>query len=56
MITIVEPLFAAGMAIVLFGEWLSALQWTGFAVVLVALFALESPQSLRDRLSGKRPL
>ncbi len=56
MITIVEPLLAAGMAFLLFGEWLSALQWTGFAVVLVALFALESPQSLRDRLSGKRPL
>jgi len=41
MITLIEPLLAAGAAWLIFGEDFSPMQWLGFAVVLFALFMFE---------------
>ncbi len=54
MITTIEPLLAVVMAILVFEEVLTTLQWFGLALVLFALSVLESPKSWRDRLRLKR--
>ncbi len=50
MLATTEPLMAVIMAMLLFGETLSALQWAGMALVLFALTVLESPPALRTKL------
>ena len=43
MITVAEPVFAILLAMVLFGERLSAVQWFGVVAVVVGLLLLETP-------------
>jgi drug/metabolite transporter (DMT)-like permease len=38
-----EPLFGIGFAMLLLGEWLSAWQWAGVALVVAGLVAFEAP-------------
>jgi drug/metabolite transporter (DMT)-like permease len=44
MITVVEPVFTIFMAMALFGERLSAIQWLGVFVVVGGLLLLETPR------------
>jgi drug/metabolite transporter (DMT)-like permease len=52
MITVVEPVFAILLAMVLFGERLSAVQWFGVAGVVAGLLLLETPIDVANRLLG----
>jgi drug/metabolite transporter (DMT)-like permease len=52
MITVAEPVFAILLAMVLFGEHLSAIQWFGVAVVVAGLLLLEMPTNATERLLG----
>ena len=52
MITVIEPVFAILLAMVLFGERLSALQWFGVAVVVAGLLLLETPVDATNRFVG----
>ncbi|MEM7225216.1 MAG: DMT family transporter [Pseudomonadota bacterium] len=45
LLSIIEPVFTILLAMALFGETLSALQWIGVALVLGGLFAAEAPGS-----------
>jgi drug/metabolite transporter (DMT)-like permease len=50
LLACVEPLFAALLALVFLGQQLSIIEWFGFFVVLVAIFAFEQ-LGLRQRKS-----
>jgi drug/metabolite transporter (DMT)-like permease len=50
MITVAEPVFAILLAMVLFGERLSAVQWFGVVAVVVGLLLLETPVNATSRL------
>jgi len=52
MLTVVEPVFTILMAMALFGESLSAVQWLGVAVVVAGLLLLEMPANAVNRLTG----
>jgi drug/metabolite transporter (DMT)-like permease len=49
MITVVEPVFTILLAMVLFGEHLSAVQWFGVVVVVIGLLLLETPLTAANR-------
>jgi drug/metabolite transporter (DMT)-like permease len=50
LIAVVEPVFAILLAMVLFGEHLTFLQWTGVAIVVLGLLLLETPKKNVNRL------
>jgi len=52
MLTVVEPVFTILLAMALFGEWLSTVQWLGVAVVVAGLLLLEMPANAVNRLTG----
>lgn len=52
MLTVVEPVFTILLAMALFGERLSAVQWVGVAVVVAGLLLLEMPANAANRLSA----
>jgi len=50
MLTVVEPVFTILLAMALFGERLSAIQWLGVFVVVAGLLLLETPANVANRL------
>ena len=50
MITVVEPVITILLAMALFGERLSAIQWLGAFVVVAGLLLLETPANVANRL------
>ena len=56
MITVVEPVFGILLAIVLFDESLSAVQWFGVVVVVAGLLLLETPVNAINRLLRGDPV
>jgi drug/metabolite transporter (DMT)-like permease len=50
MITVIEPVFGILLAMLLFGERLSAVQWSGVAIVVAGLLLLETPMDAANRL------
>lgn len=50
LIAVVEPVFAILLAMILFGERLTILQWTGVAIVVLGLLLLETPMRNVKRL------
>ena len=52
MLTVVEPVFTILLAMALFGERLSAVQWFGVAVVVSGLLLLEAPLDTVNRMLG----
>jgi len=52
MLTVVEPVFTILLAMALFGERLSAVQWLGVAVVVAGLLLLEMPANAVKRLTS----
>src|SRR5262245_22683228 len=52
MITVVEPVFGILLAMLLFSEHLSAVQWFGVAVVVSGLLLLETPLGTVNRMLG----
>jgi drug/metabolite transporter (DMT)-like permease len=55
LIGTVEPLFGILIAMALFDESLTVLQWIGVTIVLLGLVLLEVPQGLINRLLGRTP-
>jgi drug/metabolite transporter (DMT)-like permease len=52
MLTVVEPVFTILLAMALFDERLSAIQWLGVFVVVAGLLLLEAPAHAVNRLVG----
>lgn len=52
MLTVVEPVFTILLAMALFAERLSAVQWFGVAVVVGGLLLLETPLGTVNRMLG----
>jgi drug/metabolite transporter (DMT)-like permease len=52
MITVIEPVLGILVAMLLFGERLSAVQWIGVAVVVAGLLLLEIPMDTANRFFG----
>ena len=52
MITVVEPVITILLAMALFGERLSAVQWCGVAIVVAGLLLLETPVEAANRVLG----
>ena len=52
MLTVVEPVLTILLAMALFGEQLSILQWIGVAVVVAGLLLLEMPAEAAGRVLG----
>jgi drug/metabolite transporter (DMT)-like permease len=50
MITVIEPVLGILLAMLLFGERLSAVQWSGVAIVVAGLLLLETPMDAANRL------
>jgi drug/metabolite transporter (DMT)-like permease len=53
MISVSDLLFTAVLAYILFGEWFTLIQWTGFFIVFFSLIALESPKGFWSRTFRK---
>lgn len=52
MITVIEPVFGILLAMLLFAERLSAVQWFGITVVVAGLLLLETPTDATNRFFG----
>jgi drug/metabolite transporter (DMT)-like permease len=52
MISVVEPVLGILLAMLLFGERLSAVQWLGVAIVVAGLLLLETPIDAANRFRG----
>ena len=56
MLTCVEPLFAALLAMILLGQFLSPTEWIGLFIVLLSIFMFEKHAPKTGKLHDSRAM